>query len=347
MRYFKIVIFILLIGIVGCEPDFPDNTITIPDGTYFLIPDTMDTITLGNNRCVTIHGKDSCFVEILDNLTRSIMYATGDRYFDGVTTYLLLYPQAVGKAHCRLYNNRLNFDTIIEISVIEAHPADTDYTVYTFYPSDRNFPLTQREARISVTGPKIMGSKITDQFILSGSSGNRSSGNKCISYIDLRFNYVGTAFVKFYNEEFDTLIRVDILPTYTTYEEPPLDFDDTRDSIVAKLGVPQEESSEEQYLSYSYNGSLYEYTLRVNMLSSGVIKDYEVSFTDDEAKEELKLFIEERYKKMNNTWNGYYIYARAYDTTYPNIYDSETKVLVENFLQGKIVYKNPENHSNW
>ena len=352
MRYFKVFIIILLIGIVGCEPDFPDNTIiTIPDGTYFLIPDTMDTITLGNNRCMTIHGKDSCFVEILDNLTRSILYATGDKFFDGgITTYLLLYPQTVGKAHFRLYNNRLNFDTIIEISVKEAQPVDTDYTVYTFYPSDRNFPLTQKEAGISVTGPKTMGSKIMDAFILSSNgSGNTSRNNECDSYINIHLNYVGSAFVKFYNEDFDTLIRVDVLPSYTTFEEPPLDFDDTRDSVIAKLGEPNDEYTEGIYVSYmGYNchGALYDYTIYVNFLSSGFVKDYEVAFTDEEAKAELKLFIEERYKKMN-TLNGYYIYARAYNTSYPNIYDSETKVLVENFLQGMVIYKNPENHSIW
>ncbi len=353
MKYIgKILIGIFLIGIAGCEPDpFPTPDQNVPDGVNFMFSDNISLI-VGNDGLVTINGKDSCFVELVDGediVELNTLYSIGDKYFyGGITSYVTIHSLSEGVAHCRLFNTLYEFDTTIVITVTNNHaPEDTSYTTYTFYPEDRNFPITQERARLEAKGPKVMGTKIMDKFLLSSSTnGSNSVNNNCTSWIDIRLNYVGTAYVKFYNEDFDTLIQVNILPTYTTFEEPDLDFDDTRDSVVAKMGTPQSESTDENYLVYNCQGSQYAYTIRVNMLSSGVIKDYEIAFAEESAKEELRGFVEERYMKMT-TWNGFYIYARAFNTTYPNIYDGETKLLVENFLQGKIIYKNPENHTNW
>lgn len=348
----KILMGIFLVGIVGCEPEpFPTPGQNVPDGVNYMFSDNISLI-VGNDGLATINGKDSCFVELVDGedvVELNTLYSIGDKYFyGGITSYVKIHPLSEGVAHCRLFNTKYEFDTTLVITVTNNHAqGDTDYTTYTFYPDDRDFPITQESARLEVKGPKIMGTKIMDKFLLSSSAnGHNSVNDVCTSWIDIRLNYVGTAYVKFYNEDFDTLIQVNILPTYTTFEEPNLDFDDTRDSIIIKMGNPQSENTIENYLIYNLQGPVYAYTLRVNMLSSGVIKDYEISFTEEVAKEELRGFVEERYMKMT-TWNGFYIYARAFNTTYPNTYDGETKLLVENFLQGKITYKNPENHLNW
>ena len=348
----KILIGIFLIGLSGCEPvDFSDIAPNVSSDVNYLFSDSI-SIVVGNDGLATINGKDSCFVELVDGedvVELNTLYSIGDKYFyGGITSYVKIHPLSEGVAHCRLFNTKFEFDTTIIITVTKNHtPGDTSYTTYTFYPEDRDFPISQERARLEAKGPKVMGTKIMDKFLLSsGANGSNSVNNNCTSWIDIRFNYVGTTYVKFYNEDFDTLIQVNILPTYTTFEEPDLDFDDTWDSVVAKMGTPQSESTDENYLVYNCQGLQYAYTIRVNLLSSGLIKDYEVAFTDEEAKTELRAFVEERYMNRG-TWNGYFIYARAFDTTYPSLYDSGTKVVVENFLQGKITYKNPENHTNW
>ena len=343
---------LMLFGISGCgKPDFSDLVHDVPSGTDFLFSDSM-TLVVGKDMLSTINGKDSCFVQIIDGediVEMTTRYIVGDSvFYGGTTSYLMIHPIAAGEAHCRLYNDRWGFDTALTITIKDyVAPYDTNYSTYTFYPENRDFPITQERATIGVKGPKQMGTKIMDKFVLSSSAnGHNIVGSNCDSWIALRFDYVGTAYVKFYNEDFDTLIQVNVLPTYTTYEEPPLDFDDTRDSVITKMGIPGLEDETERCLEYQLQGQTYSYIVRVYLLSSGLIKDYEVVFSDEEAKAELKPFIEERYKKMQ-TWNGYYVYARAFDTSYPDIYDRETTVLVENFLQGKVVYKNPENYSNW
>ena len=345
------IVLIILYFLAGCKPDFPDYSAEVQSGKDFLYPDNI-SLVIGKDELAIINGIDSCFVQLIDGedvVEMNVIHVVGDKYFfGGITSYLQMHPIATGEAHCRLFNNSLRFDTTITISIAEEEiPQDTVFSEYTFYPEDRRFPITLGGTRLSVIGPKIMGKKIMDKFILSSSTdGSQDSNSVCTSWIDIRFNYVGTACVKFYNEDFDTLIRVDVLPTYNTFEEPKLDFNDTRDSVVFKLGNPQIENPTDNYLIYNCQGENYPYTLKINLTSFGVIKDYEVAFADEEAKAELKLFIEERYKKMS-TWNGYYIYARAFDTTYPSLYDSNTKALVENFSQGKVIYKNPENYPNW
>jgi hypothetical protein len=343
---------LILFSISGCgKADFSDMVHDVPHGADFLFSEDI-SITVGKDTLSTINGKDSCFVQIIDGediVNVTTQYVVDDKvFFGGTTSYLMIHPIAAGEAHCRLYNDKWGFDTTVTITIKEnvVH-GDTDYSVYTFYPENRNFPITQEDVTIGVKGPKAMGTKIMDKFILSSTAnGNNNINGNYDSWINIHLNYVGTAYVKFYNEDFDTLIQVSVLPIYTTFEEPPLDFDDTHDSVVAKMGTPSVDLITEGVIEYLCHGPIYDYTVRVNLLSSGTIKDYEVVFSDDEAKTELRSFIEERYKKMG-TWDGYYIYARAYDTTYPSLYDSETKVLVENFLHGKVVYKNPENHLNW
>lgn len=347
---------LFLLGLAGCKPDFMDYE--VPSGTTFLFPDSI-SLLIDNDGLATINGMDTCFVQLVDGedvVEMNTLYVVGDNYFyGGITSYLQIHPVAVGEAQCRLFNNRLGFDTTIKISVSEsAIPNDTILSEYMFYPEETSFLVTHECVKFGVIGPKQMGAKIMDKFILSSSSSGHQHvnidhnghiiQNANDSYLSICFNYVGTAYVKFYNEDFDTLVRVDVLPVYNTFEEPNLDFDDNRDSVIFKLGNPQIENPLENNIIYNCQGETYPYTLQVNFTPSDVIKDYEVAFADEEARVELRAFVEERYMQRG-TWNGYYIYARAYDITYPNPYDSESKVLIENFGQGKVIYKN--HYPNW
>lgn len=349
-RIDKLILGILLLVLTGCEdPDFSEYSNNGAQGEKFRYPNKI-SLEIGNDGYATINGIDSCFIQLIDGediVAVSPRYVVGDRcFYGGITSYLQIHPLAEGVAHCRLYNDRLGFNKTMTISI-----AKNDHPEYKFYPEDRDFLITQVSDTLKVVGPKSMGMANMDKYILSLKTTGRSAvGSTCISEVLIGFNYVGTAYVKFYNEDFDTLIRVNVLPVYSTFEEPSLDFDDTRDSVVAKLGVPQEENADGQYLQYNCHGPVYDYTIRVNMLSwdeMSEIKDYEVAFTDEEVIPELHWFVEERYKKQTDKWNGYFVYARAYNTTNPNIYDSETKVLVMKSQQGKVIYKNPSNHSNW
>lgn len=352
-RTFFCVVAIAMV-LVGCtKPDFGENHYIDESSNVKFITPSVEFEKTGIKTFVCVHGVSGCGVSFNKNNgvfdILNVFWAPDDEYFyNGITTYIYIEILSEGTAQCRLYNDNCQFDTVVTITVRErVIPNDTNNSLYTFYPENRDFPIAQEWATIGVKGPKQMGMKIMDQFVLSSSAnGHNSVGSDCDSWIALRFKYVGTAFVKFYNEDFDTLIQVNVLPTYTTYEEPPLDFDDTRDSVIAKMGIPGLEDETDRHLEYQLQGQTYVYIVRVFLLPSGLIKDYEVMVSGEEAKAELKSFVEERYKEIQ-TWNGYYVYARAFDTSYPDIYDRGTTVLVENFLQGKVVYKNPENHSNW
>ena len=303
---------------------------------------------------VTIHGVDTCFVQLLDStgvVSMTPMYVPGDKYFfEGVTTYVefLFLPQSVFSY--RLFNTKYGYEcTVID----DFSPRDTTQTDtiiengYTILSDDSSFSITQEEATFTVIGPKYVGAISLDKFLMGIKSISRSQqSSSCTTSVSLSLKYVGSANLKFYNEEIDTLIKVEIMPQYTTYEEPSLDFDDNRDSVIVKLGEPYEEDTVQNYLLYHLHGLVYEYTLRVNMSASGWIIDYEITFADEDAKSELRLFIAERYYKTYSTWNGYNVYVRAFDDEYPSIYES-TKAVVENFLVGKVIYKNPSNYRYW
>lgn len=348
-RIDKLILGILLLVLTGCEdPDFSEYSDNGASGEKFRYPNKI-SLEIGNDGYATINGIDSCFIQLIDGediVAVSPRYVVGDRcFYGGITSYLQFHPLAEGVAHCRLYNDRLGFCATLSISIKGN---------YKFYPEDRDFLLSKGHVQFEVVGPNNVGVDVTDKFIIQQKrriSGG-SDGHLTRTSVDIYFKHVGTAYVKFYNEDIDTLIQINVLPTYFTFEEPPLDFDDTRDSVVAKLGVPQKVNAEGQYLQYNCHGPVYDYTIRVNMLSwdeMGEIKDYEVVLADEEATEavvELHRFVEERYMEVSS-WNGYDVYARAVNTTYPSLYDSETKVLVMNYLQAKVIYKNPSKHSNW
>lgn len=300
---------------------------------------------------LVVWGIDSCKAMITSGdqyLRITGIYYNVDNVFHagGVETRIQMQALADGVAKCRIYNEKYDFDTIVSVKVGNGTPELPVADGYRILPANRQFPITQHSAVISVVGPKIVGGRVIDEFILRAIS---PSGNNSVdsSWMTLQLNKVGVANVKFFNEEWDTIIQVEVLPTYRTYDEPSLDFDDTRDSVIAKLGAPTSENTAEKTIVYVLQGDTYYYTVTVTMNSGGTINDYEVQVSDEAAKAELKSFIEERYLKYASTFNGYNIYVKAKQSTYPSMYDSETTVVVENFLHGIVQYKNPTNHSSW
>lgn len=349
MKKNKFILPILLVGslLYGCS-----DKESITPSRDFLIPSHAELL-VGDYGYFTICGVDTCYAQLTygDSIVEMrARYTIDDRYYyHGVTTYLLLKGTSIGEAQCRLFNPMHGLDTSFMIYVTDGStPTPVQESEYQIIPENRQFYTDQDTVTFKVKGPKSVGMRIMDEFLLSSSVNGRNSINdNCTSWFLLNLNYVGDAKVKFYNEDFDTIINIQVLPRYNTYEEPNVDFDDTRDSVIAKLGTPATDNTTDNYLLYDCTNGIYPYSVKVNMLSSGRVKDIEVIFEDEAAKDELQSFVEERYKKYYSTWNGYYVYVRAFNVASPSSYDASTRVLVENFLQGKVIYKNPSNHSNW
>lgn len=355
MKYTIIsIITVWLLFLVGCEPEpFSNPSNEIPSGVSFIVGNN-NSLGVGNDGCITINGKDSCLVELNDGndiVELETVYTIGDKYFyGGITTYIKTHPLAEGKAQCRLYNTKYGFDTTICIVVSNGtNPGGEDPSGYIISPNNTQFSISEGTIEITVTGPKPMGTKNLNTFVLFDYGGNVIYDNTTGVYIrkqSLQLSHVGTAGYKFYNEEWDTTIRIEVLPQYSTYSEPDLDFDDTRDSIILKIGTPDSENESENTFTYLLDGPVYSYTLTIRLQNEGTLKDYDISFSDEAAKEELRKFVAERYFRCG-THNGYYIYTRGFNQTAPSPYSEDNTVLIENFIQGTVSYKNPVRSWEW
>ena len=337
----------------SCEPEFRKYP-NISEDTYFLFPENIK-MDVGAFTIATINGVDSCFVELIygeDVIDYSVQYNIGDTcFYGGITTYMILHSNAVGEARFHLYNNRLNIDTTIGITV---QPSDNSeggsVSGYSITPSNTKYKISVGTIEFTVIGPEAMGVRSMDEFILEKLDGsiiiNNQTQGGYIRKQQVKLSHVGSALLKFYNEWWDTLIYIEVLPEYTTYTEPPLDFDDTRDSVLSKLGEPDAE--EPGILNYNLSGPVYPYQLIVRFREDGILRDYDVMFSDPGAIYELPLYIKERYYEYGyTTYNGYHIYTRGYDQRIPSPYSPDNKVLVQNFIYGYVSYKNPARSSEW
>lgn len=354
MKYIgKILVGIFLIGLAGCEPDFSDIAPNVSSDVNYLFSDSI-SIVVGNDGLTTINGKDSCFVELADGedvVELNTLYSIGDKYFyGGITSYVKIHPLSEGVAHCRLFNTKYEFDTTISIIVSSGTtPGGETTSEYVISPSNTHFSITEGIVELTVTGPKPMGGSNLNTFVLFNYGGNVAYDDSVGAYVRkqrIQLSHVGSANFKFYNEGWDTIISIEVLPQYNTFTEPNLDFDDTRDSIMAKLGTPDSEDESNGTLTYIFNGPEYAYTLMIRLRDVGVVKDYDVTFADEAAKEELRLFVQERYYRYG-THNGYYIYTKGFNQTVPSPYSEGNTVLIENFLHGSVSYKNPSRSWEW
>ena len=132
--------------------------------------------------------------------------------------------------------------------------------------------------------------------------------------------HVGETSIGFYDYETEGTfvykgILVKVNPRYTTYVEPGIDYDDTQDSVMMKVGFPSIITYSEGNLVYGYTdySTSDQFVVMFDQdLNNDRVLGYAIQFTDEEMQQEIPLFIEERYAY----WlDGYYInaddYARA------------------------------------
>lgn len=136
------------------------------------------------------------------------------------------------------------------------------------------------------------------------------------SYLKIHPLRLGTARCRLYNHRwnYESQIMINILPRYTTYNELPLDFDDTKDSVVEKINsIHYYSLSDNKYVIDDSNN---DYELQITYYDNGLIDHYVVDFLSDNinrylgtrnnvSSTELKGFLEERYQNLNNS-NVYY-----------------------------------------
>lgn len=184
--------------------------------------------------------------------------------------------------------------------------------------------------------------------IITSSSGSSSSTSSvCKTYGKITPRHVGNTYLHIHDSLFDTIIRVSVLGEYYTYTEPNLDFDDTYDSVRAKLSktYPQYSyNTEDQY--YQVEDSRCQFNLYVNYSNDGTVDNYVVDLFQGVASEELTGYINERYYKTNAYYTGLPVYIRVFNiSTTPSISDA-TVVVVLDTTGHKVTYQNPMTYSN-
>lgn len=106
--------------------------------------------------------------------------------------------------------------------------------------------------------------------------------------------YVGKTTWYFSNSEVSKSIPVTVIPRYTTYNEPPLDFNDNQDSVTRKLGKPHFIDQTDTSTIYTYlNYSTSNYLMTV-FNESNEMDGYVLNFNPVDTTE-IRHFIEERY----------------------------------------------------
>ena len=129
--------------------------------------------------------------------------------------------------------------------------------------------------------------------------------------------YVGETSIGFFDYETEGTvvyrgIWVKVNPRYTTYDESGIDYDDTQDSVMMKVGSPTVITFNEGNLVYGYTNYSTSDLFVVMFdkdLNNDIVLSYAIQFDDDEMQQEIPLFIEERYAY----WlDGYYMNADDY-----------------------------------
>lgn len=169
---------------------------------------------------------------------------------------------------------------------------------------------------ISVKSPTAIGCRIGNAF------------HACIRMIDSSSNtiivqgkYVGETSLSITNDKDEITIPIKVDGMWNTYEDPNVDFDDTRDSVKLKLGYPTVvwNDSTDYYLDYSTAELLSVY---YDVL--GNLKNYVITFDSCISNEELVQFVEERYAPF---MLGYYMNAENSNSATKFVYVLSNKVL--------------------
>ena len=115
-------------------------------------------------------------------------------------------------------------------------------------------------------------------------------------------NHVGNTYVRF-SGGIDLDVPIEVMAKYHTYEEPNLDFDDTRDSVKSKFGEPTLEDvplndTTKVYVYYINENN----TMLVNFYTyNEKVGSYALSFSDESIFDELDPYLIERYEKFGET----------------------------------------------
>lgn len=136
----------------------------------------------------------------------------------------------------------------------------------------------------------------------SGGITRMSNGRNTTYYQDfyIKAKYVGSSVVSFsISSGLKQSVYVIVKPRYTTYDEPDIDFDDTRDSIVQKLGRPHVENNTDTSSSITYYGYSTAQLLILSFDQNDLLDGYALQFYSDVDTTELRLFLEERYARYN------------------------------------------------
>lgn len=243
----------------------------------------------------------------------------------------------IGIKKIRVYNN--DFDTTVYVEVVASQTGG-----YTFTPSIVNTTLTapdfakiQYIAQTPFTSITVLDEFVTTIFTYS-------------SRVDIYPKHVGKTFVRFLNAELDTLIPVNILPVYTTYDDPILDFDDTKDSFDVKYSLwtgnytPYAGTDSAKLVYQNYQGSVHPCSLTAWFDATGHLCRYEVALTGVSVSE-IRNYLEERYKKWSANNQGHYYYTKGFNVSVPGVNESSV-VVVEHADEGKIIYYKPSSFSS-
>lgn len=369
MKYIgKILICIFLIGLTSCEPDvvFSDIAPNVASDVNYMFPDSV-SIVVGNDGLATINGKDSCFVELIDGedvVELNTLYSIGDKYFyGGITSYVTIHSLSEGVAHCRLFNTKFEFDTTISIIVssgttpgIEPTP-DAPYVWSSWFSTSlesdsiilfvgdygRAFQIHCEIEGLSVVNDDDFIAKLynTGSLIVSGYGSYSYTGKYSIAP-----EHVGNTTLHISAQGNSSIVKVTVLGEYYTYTEPGLDFDDTEDSVRAKLL--------KTFSLYTYNpaehyyqveDSRCRYNLYVNYANNGTVDNYIVDLYQGVSSDELVGYVAERYYKTTAYSNGLPVYIKAFNVSSPSISDASV-VVIPNNASHKVTYKNPMTYSN-
>ena len=187
----------------------------------------------------------------------------------------------------------------------------------------------------------------TTTITTSTSNGSNSlTSTSCSTSGRITPQHVGVTFLHIQDSLFDTIIPVKVLGEYYTYTEPGLDFDDTEDSVRAKLLKTfslYAYNPDEHY--YQVEDSRCRYNLYVNYANDGKVDNYMADLFQGVDTEELIGYIGERYYKTTAYSNGLPVYIKAVNVSSPSISDASVVVIPDN-ASHKVTYKNPMTYSN-
>lgn len=157
---------------------------------------------------------------------------------------------------------------------------------------------------------------------------------------------VGSTYLHIYNTQIDTVMKINILPEFYTYTEPGLDFDDTEDSVRAKLLKTfslYAYNPDEHY--YQVEDSRCRYNLYVNYANNGTVDNYIVDLYQGVSSDELVGYVGERYYRTTAYSNGLPVYIKAFNVSYPSISDA-SMIVIPNVTAQRVTYQNPLTYSN-